>query len=447
MNSNIFHAYDIRGVYPTDVNEEAFYQIALAYADKFKPKTVAVGMDARLSSPSLKESVIKGLINSGVDVMDIGEVTTDMIYFAVGHYGFSGGIIISASHNPAQYNGLKLVREKATAISSDTGLFDLRDAIVQNKIKEPVNQKPGTIKKMDILDDYVKHVLSFIDKSSIKPFRFVANGNFGYVGRNVKRIASELGLTMIPLNFEPDGSFPKGAPDPLLPDNRRETEELIRNSNVDFGAAWDADADRVMFFDENGNFISGAYTGALLAQILLKKHGKGIIIGDPRTTWPLLKAVKQMGGEVVISKCGHTFMKDKMRSLNALFASEMSAHYYFRDNFYADNGIIPFLLVMEHLSCEGKKLSEVIAPYMEGHHMSGEINYRVKDVKPIIEKIEERFKEGKTDTIDGYSVEMPDWRFNIRPSNTEPLLRLNIEAKSDALVQQIKNEVEKIIKE
>jgi len=442
MNYDIFHAYDIRGVYPTEIDEESVYKIALAYAAHFKPATVAVGMDARLSSPSLKQNVINGLIDSGVDVIDIGQVTTDMIYFTVGKYGYSGGIVVSASHNPGQYNGMKLVREKATAISSDTGLFDLRDALKENRVKKPTTNKKGSVKQQDIIEDYVTHVLSFIDTKSIKPFRIVANGNFGYVGRGVKRIVEKLGLTMIPLNMEADGSFPKGAPDPLLPTNRTETEGLIKSSNVDFGVAWDADADRVMFFDEKGEFVSGTYTGALLAQILIEKYGKGIIICDPRTTWPVLDAVKQSGGETVVSKCGHTFMKDKMRQLNALFATEMSAHYYFRDNYYADNGIIPFLLLLERLSKTGKTLSETMKPFMKGHYMSGEVNYRVKDVKPILEAIKEGYKQYDQDTMDGLSVEAQEWRFNIRPSNTEPLLRLNIEAKKSELVPKIKEELE-----
>ena len=448
MNYDIFKAYDIRGIYPTDLDEEAFYQIALAYASLFKPKKIAVGMDARLSSPSLKEQVIRGLLDSGVDVVEVGAVTTDMIYFTVGAYGYSGGIIVSASHNPGKYNGMKMVREKAAAISSDSGLFDLRDALKAGKIGKPSPQKRGTLEKKDILNDYVEKVLSFIDQSSIRPFKFVANGNFGFVGRSVKRIVEKLGLEMIPLNFEPDGSFPKGPPDPMLPGNRSETEALIKkNSNVDFGAAWDADADRVMFFDENGRFIHGVYTTAFLAKILLEKYGSdNTIIFDPRVIWPVQGVVKKMGGTPVIYKSGHAFMKDKMRSLNALFAGELSAHYYFRDMFYADNGIIPFLLVMEYLSKSGKKLSEIIDPFMEGHYMSGELNYEVKNIPDILEKVKQRYHtDGEENFIDGYSLESKEWRFNIRPSNTQPLLRLNVEARRPELVEKIKNEIVEII--
>jgi phosphomannomutase len=447
MDYKIFHAYDIRGIYPNEVNEDVFYKITRGYVSLFNPKNVAVGMDVRLSSPLLAESVIKALLESGVDVLDVGGVTTDMIYFAVGSLDCSGGIIVSASHNPREYNGMKMVREKVAAISSDTGLFDIRDALKEGKVGEISPAKKGTLKKVDILDDYVKHVLNFIDSSAIHPFRFVGNGNFGFVGKSVQPIVNLLGLTMIPLNFEPDGSFPKGAPDPLLPGNRQETADLIKKSNVDFGVAWDADADRAMFFDENGRYIQGVYITALLAKILLEKHGvNNKIIFDPRVIWPILKVIKEMGAIPIINKSGHAFIKDRMRSEDALFAGELSAHYYFRDNFYADNGIIPFLLVLEHLSKSKKKFSEIVNPFMEGHHMSGELNYTVKNIKEILEKVRQRYKDyGKEDFIDGYSLESENWRFNIRPSNTQPLLRLNVEAKENHLVEKIKKEIEEII--
>jgi phosphomannomutase len=447
MNYKIFKAYDIRGIYPTDLNEEDFYNIGLAYAALFKPKNVIVGMDARISSPPLKESVIKGLLDSGVDVLEVGEVTTDMIYFAVGAYEYSGGIIVSASHNPGEYNGMKMVKEKAAAISSDTGLFDIRDALKEGKIKKPTPGKTGSLQKKDIVEDYVDMVLGFIDTSIIPSFRFVANGNFGYVGRPVKRIVEKLGLKMTTLNFEPDGTFPKGPPDPMLPSNRTETEALIKNSDVDFGVAWDADADRVMFFDEKGRFIHGVYTTAFLSQILLEKHGSNnTIIFDPRVIWPIQKVVNEIGGKPIIYKSGHAFMKDKMRSENALFAGELSAHYYFRDMFYADNGVIPFLLIMEYLAKSGKKLSEIIDPFMEGHHMSGEINYEVKNIKEILDKVQQRYQsDGEEDFIDGYSLESKDWRFNIRPSNTQPLLRLNVEAREEKRVKKLIAELEEII--
>lgn len=447
MDWAVFKAYDIRGVYPDQIDEEGYYRIAKAYVYLFKPKTVVVGMDARLSSPPLKASLIEGFLDAGVDVVDIGKVTTDMLYFAVGAYDYSGGIVVSASHNPKQYNGMKLVREKVTAISSDTGLFDIRDIIKEGKDVSVTSNKKGTLTERDILDDYLRHVLKSIDTASIKRFRFVGNANFGYVSRVVAKLVQQLNQDLIPLNFEPDGSFPKGPPDPMLPENRTEIEKMVKGEKTDFGVAWDADADRVMFFDEDGRFISGAYVTALQADILLEKYGHdNAIIFDPRVIWPTISVVEKKGGRAIISKGGHAFMKDRMRNENALFAGEMSAHYYFRDNFYADNGIIPFLLVLEHLSKLGKSFSEMMAPYMAGHYMSGELNYKVKDIEKVIAAVKEKYhSQGTEDYTDGYSLDTPEWRFNIRPSNTEPLLRLNIEARKDGLVDQIKSEIEKII--
>ena len=449
MNWEVFRAYDIRGVYPGDIDEEAYYRIAKGYVYLFKPKTVVVGMDARVSSPPLKASLIRGFLDAGVDVVDIGEITTDMLYFAVGEYDYSGGIVVSASHNPKEYNGMKMVREKATAISSETGLFDIRDALKAGKDAEVTSDKKGTCTERDIVDDYLTHVLKSVDKSKIKKFTIVANGNFGYVCRPAAMLAQDLGLNFITLNFEPDGTFPKGPPDPMLPSNRTETEALIKERGADFGVAWDADADRAMFFDEKGEFISGAYVTALLADILLTKYGSdNTIIFDPRVIWPTLDLVRRKGGRPIISKGGHAFMKDRMRHENGLFAGELSGHYYFRDNFYCDNGVIPFLLVLEHLSTQGKPFSEIMASYTAGHHMSGEINYRVKDIKAVIGKVQERYRsEGTEDFTDGYSLETPEWRFNIRASNTEPLLRLNIEARKPELVDQTRKEIEKIIEE
>ena len=447
MDWGVFRAYDIRGVYPDDIDEEGYYRIAKAYVYLFKPKSMVVGMDARLSSPPLKAALTRGFLDAGVDVIDIGKITTDMLYFAVGASDYSGGIVVSASHNPKQYNGMKLVREKAAAISSDTGLFDIRDVLKEGKDAEVTSDKKGSFTERDILDDYLRHVLKSIDPASVKQFRFIGNANFGYVAGAVAKLAHELKLDLLPLNFEPDGSFPKGPPDPMLPGNRAETEQLVKDEHTDFAAIWDADADRVMFIDEGGRFISGAYVTALLADILLEKYGSGnAIIFDPRVIWPTLEVVNKKGGRPIISKGGHAFIKDRMRKENALFAGEMSAHYYFRENFYADNGIIPFLLILEHLSKLGVPFSEMMAPYMAGHFMSGELNYKVKDIDKVITAVREKYHgQGTEDFTDGYSLETPEWRFNIRPSNTEPLLRLNIEARKDGLVERITGEIEKII--
>jgi len=445
---NVFRAYDIRGVYQTEIDEDAYYRIAKGYVYLFKPKTMVVGMDARASSPPLKASLIRGFLDAGIDVVDIGQITTDMLYYTVGaNNEYSGGIVVSASHNPKEYNGMKMVREKAAAISSDTGLFDIRDALKAGKDAEVTSDKKGSCTERDILDDYLKHVLKSVDKNVIKPFTFVGNANFGFVCHPAAKLVEQLGLHLIPLNFEPDGTFPKGPPDPMLPGNRTETEALIKERKADFGVAWDADADRAMFFTEKGEFISGTYITALLADILLTKYGSdNTIIFDPRVIWPTLDTVKRKGGRPIISKGGHAFMKDRMRREDGLFAGELSGHYYFRENFYADNGVIPFLLVLEYLSTNDRPFSELIAKYMAGHYMSGELNYKVKDIKTVIEKVKEKFHgQGTEDYTDGYSLETAEWRFNIRGSNTEPLLRLNIEARKDGLVDQIRQEIEKII--
>ena len=448
MNFDCFRAYDIRGVYPTDLDEEAYYRIAKAYTLLFHPKTMVVGMDARESGPSLRKALTDGFVDAGVNVVDIGGITTDMIYFAVGSDDeYSGGIVVSASHNPKEYNGAKMVKEKAAAISSDTGLFEIRDIIKADKDKTVTSNTKGTVSEKNVLNDYVEHVLGFIDRAAIKPFHLLANANFGYVGGGVDLIAQNLGLNLTRLNWEPDGTFPKGTPDPMQPANRAESENAMREGDFHFAAIWDADADRCMFLDEKGEFISGAYVTAMLADVLLTKHGgDNKIIFDPRVIWPTMKVCEQHGAEAIISKSGHAFIKDRMRHENAIFAGEMSAHYYFRENFYADNGVIPFLLVLEQLSRTGKTFSETMQPYMEGHYMSGELNYKVEDAQKTIDAVRAGFsKEGAEDFTDGYSLTTDDWRFNIRPSNTEPLLRLNIEARKPGLVEKIRGEIEPII--
>src|SRR5580765_2801766 len=423
MNFDCFRAYDIRGVYPTDLDEEAFYRMAKAYTELFHPQTMVVGMDARESGPVLKQALTNGFVDAGVNVVDIGGITTDMIYYAVGAASeYSGGIVVSASHNPREYNGAKMVKEKAAAISSDNGLFEIRDILKAGKDKDVTSDKKGSVTRKNVFNDYVEHVLSFIDTDVIKPFKIIANANFGYVGSGVQLIADRLQLEMTKLNWEPDGTFPKGTPDPMQPANRAETEAAMRNGSFDFAAIWDADADRCMFLDEKGQFISGAYVTAMLADVLLAKHpGPNKIIFDPRVIWPTMKVCKQHGAEGIISKSGHAFIKDRMRKENAIFAGEMSAHYYFRENFYADNGIIPFLLLLEHLSKTNKPFSEVMAPYQAGHFMSGELNYRVSSIEKVINEVREKYSSmGKEDFTDGYSLETERWRFNIRPSNTEP---------------------------
>jgi len=442
VNFDIFHAYDVRGIYPEDLDEQACYEIAGCYAELFQPKTVVVGMDARLSSPPLKERIIEGLLDWGVDVIDIGEITSDMLYFAVGKYEYSGGIVVSASHNPGQYNGLKMVKEKAAAISSDTGLFEIRDRLKADPHRKPPAVPKGKRVAKNIVDDYLEHVLGFIDSSRIKPLKLVVDANFGYVSRNLDLLAKRLNLDLIRLHFEPDGTFPKGPPNPMLEQNRIEAKEAVLKNKVDLCATWDADADRVMFLDEKGRFIDGIYITALLAEIMLQKHSGAKIIFDPRVVWPAFDTVNRMGGVPIMAKAGHAFMKDRMRDENAVFAGELSAHYYFHENYYADNGLIPFLLVLEQLSTVDQPFSEIIEPYLKNHFVSGELNYKVKDSQAVLNRVKEKYNDkGQDDYTDGYSLEAEQWRFNLRLSNTEPLMRLNVEARDPAILKEIRDDL------
>lgn len=445
MDEKIFKAYDIRGIYPGEINAEGVYKIAQAYAIFLQPKKVALGRDVRLSSPELHQAACQGLIDAGVDVVDIGEVSTDMMYFAVAFYNLDGGLTITASHNPREYNGIKMVREKAIPISGDSGIYEIKDLALSGHNKKSKNQ--GSLEKKDILEDYVKHCLSFIDIKKIKKFSVVANANFGLAGQVLDKIkeTARLPIDIIPLNYNPDGSFPKGRPDPLIPENRIETEELIKASKADFGVAWDADADRCFFFDEKGEFIDGYFIVALLAKIMLRGISGEKVIIDPRMVFATKEAVLSSGGIPLVNKVGHTFIKERMRKENAIFAGENSAHLYFRDNYYCDNGMIPFLLILQELSVSGQKLSELVAEWRDRIFVSGEINFKVKNPEKILAYLAEKYSDGKKDDTDGLSIEYDDWRFNVRLSNTEPLLRLNIESYSQQRLNEAKKEIENII--
>lgn len=447
INPAIFKAYDIRGVYPDEINEEAVSKIAQAYLKVFQIQgAVVIGKDVRLSSPSLWQSAALAITKAGYAVIDIGTVSTDMLYFSVANYGYGGGFIISASHNPKEYNGMKFVREQAIAISSDSGLLQMRDQA--EKDEEIVESDKGSIIKKDILADYVKHCLSFINPQTIKPLKIVANANFGMAGIVLKKMLAGLPIEIIELNFQPDGNFPKGRPDPMYPENRAETENMIKKNRADFGVAWDADADRCFLFDEKGEYVDGYFLTAILAEILIKKSGQKNekIIYDPRLTWAIEDKVKSLGGHSLVNKPGHTFIKERMRQEHALFAGETSGHFYFRENFYCDNGMIPLLLILEELSTKNVQLSELAKPYRDEYFVSGEINTTVNDPDVVIKNAEEKYNDGKVEHIDGISVEFANWRFNLRKSNTEPLIRLNVEAKTQKLVDEKVNELLKLIK-
>jgi phosphomannomutase len=433
--SAIFKAYDVRGIYPDQIDEEAVGRIGQAFATVRKPKTVAVGRDVRASGEELKKALINSLLSCGVNVVDIGVITTDQLYFAVGNYGYDGGISVTASHNPSEYNGLKFAERGGAPISSED-LLALRDWALSDK--QALVATPGKISDKELLNDYVEHVLGYIDQASVKPLSIVANANFGAVGRGVDIIAERLNLKLERLNWQEDGSFPKGSPNPLLPENRDETISLIKSSRPDFGVAWDADADRVFFFTGEGIFVPSAYIIALLAPVILKKYPNSKIVHDLTTAWVMDDAIRQAGGTPVANRTGHTFIKARMRQEDSPFAAESSGHYYFRDSFYADNGLVPFLMILEMISKTGKNLGELVGPNMQSYKVSGEMNFTVSDSKKILDLIETNFgKQGSVDKTDGLVVDSDQWRFSVRTSNTEPLLRLNAEARSQSVLDQL----------
>ncbi|MDI6794457.1 MAG: phosphomannomutase/phosphoglucomutase [bacterium] len=440
IDPSMFKAYDVRGIYPDQLNEEVAYRIGRAYSEFIKPKTVLIGRDIRLSSKSISEALARGLTEQGMNVVDAGQIGTDMVYFGVAHYHYDGGIMITASHNPKEYNGMKFVREQSIPISGDTGIYDIRDLAISGEFSQA--DKIGEVEERNIYQDYTRHVLSFIDPKVIKPCKVVLNGGNGVAGEIIPQIINDLPIQAVPMYFEPDGTFPKGEPNPLLPENRTETIKKVKEEKADLGVAWDGDADRCFFIDEKGNFIEGYFITALLAETLLKRQAPGEkIIFDPRLTWANIDVVNKYGGVPIINKSGHAFFKERMRRENALFAGEMSAHFYFRENYFADNGIIPFLLILELMSTSGNSLSELLEPLVSKYFISGEINRRVEDGAAKIKEIEGHYQDGKVEHIDGLSVEFPDWRFNLRTSNTEPLIRLNVEARSKEIMEAKRDEL------
>lgn len=444
INEKIFKSYDIRGIYPSELNEETVYLTAKAYAEWLKPKKVALGRDVRISGESLFEEAKRGLTEMGVDVFEIGVVTTDMLSFAVAEYGFDGGIIVTASHNDAKYNGLKIYREKAVPVSSDNGLIEIRE--IAKKEEFTRSEKAGKSESLDFLDKYIQKVLSFIDIDKIKPMKVVVNPNFGAAGKAVDKLAEVLPLELVKINYEEDGSFPKGKPDPSSPDNRVETSELVKSSKADFAAIWDADADRCVFLDENGEYIQGTYMTVIIAEMMLLKHPKSAIVSDISLTWPVINVVKEAGGKPIICKVGTSFIIEKMIKEDAVFAGEISGHMYFRDCWYADNGMIPFLLILERLSIYNKKLSQIADPLRKDYPNAMGLNFPVSDTDEKIKELAENYHDANIDYTDGISIEYPEYRFNVRASNTEPLLRLHIEGKSQEIVDEKIEEITGLIK-
>jgi phosphomannomutase/phosphomannomutase/phosphoglucomutase len=436
--SSCFKAYDVRGRIPDELNAEAVYRIGRAYAAYLKPGRVAIGRDIRHSSKEFAEALARGLTDSGVDVVDIGLCGTECVYFATFSLGLDGGIMVTASHNPPDYNGLKFVRAEARPISGDTGLQDIRRLAEAGEFEEA--PKKGTAVELDILPAWRDHLLSYVEAAKLKPLSIVCNGGNGGAAIGIDLVEKQLPFRFTKVHHAPDGDFPNGVPNPMLEENREVTARQVRLSRADLGIAFDGDFDRCFFFDEEGRFIDGYYIVGLLAGTFLEQHRGAPIVHDPRVVWNTQQVVRSAGGRPVQCKSGHAFMKQGMREADAVYGGEMSGHHYFRRFAYCDSGMIPWLVMAQHLSRTGKPLSALVDERIKLFPSSGEINRRIGDVKGAVEAVRQRYQPGsvKIEHVDGLSIEHPRWRFNLRSSNTEPLLRLNVESRGDAPLMQDK---------
>lgn len=444
VNLNAFKAYDIRGRVPEELNEEVAYRIGRSYGELFQAKRVVVGRDVRLSSDMLVQALKAGLTDTGCDVTDIGVCGTEMVYFATFHFNTDGGIMVTASHNPMDYNGMKLVRKGAQPISGDTGLRELEEKVVTGTFASPqqLGNALGTVEYKTVLPEYIEHLLTYVDTAQFKPMKVVVNAGNGCAGPALDELEKHLPLQFIKVFHEPDGNFPHGIPNPLLVENREATARVVREQGADLGIAWDGDFDRCFFFDKTGEFIEGYYIVGLLAEAFLRKHPQAKIIHDPRLTWNTIERVQAAGGIPVQSKTGHAFIKERMRKEDAVYGGEMSAHHYFRDFAYCDSGMIPWLLVVEAISISGKTLSELVDECMAKYPVSGEINCKVANGGDVLKRLEQKFaaKGAVVDYTDGLSMEFAAWRFNVRMSNTEPLLRVNVESRGDKQLMETKTQ-------
>ncbi|MCS6946198.1 MAG: phosphomannomutase [Steroidobacteraceae bacterium] len=439
MNLSCFKAYDVRGRIPDELNADLAYQIGRAYAGFVKPRRVAVGRDIRLSSTELAGALMRGLMDSGVDVMDIGLGGTECAYFATFSQRYDGGIMVTASHNPPDYNGMKFVREEARPISADTGLQEMAAMIRDGRLPPPA-ARLGRRQPVDLSNAYVEHLLGYVDRTRLHKLKVVVNAGNGGAGLIVDQLEPYLPFEFVKIHHEPDGSFPNGVPNPMLEENRRPTIDSIRRHRADVGLAWDGDYDRCFFFDETGAFIEGYYIVGLLAESFLEKEPGARIVYDPRLTWNTIDIVRRLGGEPVLCKSGHAFIKQKMREVDAAYGGEMSAHHYFRRFAYCDSGMIPWLLVLERMCISGKPLSALVGARMQAFPASGEINRKLADAKAALAAVRARYEPQAVaiDLTDGLSMEFDRWRFNLRSSNTEPLVRLNVEARGDAALMRDK---------
>jgi phosphomannomutase len=443
INPEIFKAYDVRGLYPAELDESAARAIGRAFVAYLGARRVAVGRDMRLSSPSLAAAFIEGARAQGAQVVDFGLMATDMLYVAVARGGFDGGVEVTASHNPKGYNGLKLVAAEALPLSGDRGISALRDLIARDEIPPPA-ATPGPLTEGHILDEYVAHVMSFIDPEVIRPFNVVLDAGCGMGGLVAPQLFDRLPCRTTRLCFTIDGSFPTHEANPLIEANRQDIVERVIAEKADIGIAWDGDADRCFFIDATGAFVPGDFVTALLAEAFLLKHPGETVIYDLRASHAVKDTVARYGGRALMNRVGHAFIKRRMREENAIFGGEVTGHYYFRDNYYADNGFIPALLILELMSKKGRSLHELLAPLHARYFISGEINTRVAGMEVVqarIDALTARYAAGHLYHLDGVSGEFPDWHFNVRPSNTEPLLRLNLEATTASLMEQKRDEV------
>ncbi len=442
LDPKVFKAYDVRGIYPDELDEAGAEAIGHAYVEHFEPKRIAVGRDMRLSSPAMQQAVMRGAAAAGAEVLDLGLVGTEMVYFAVGSLGLEGGIMVTASHNPKQYTGLKLVRRGALPVGGDSGLFDLRDLIEAGNWHET---DPGEVRALDIWPAYVDRVLSFVHVDAIKPLTVVIDAANGMAGTMLPPVLERLPVEAVRCYFEPDGSFPHHEPNPLLPENREFIVRKTLEEGADLGVAFDGDGDRCFFVDDTGEFVPGDFVTALFAESLLAREPGAKIIYDVRASRAVPDTIERAGGVPLVNRVGHAFIKARMRKEDAAFAGEVSGHYYFRDFSQADSGVIPFLLMLELISKRGR-LSELLAPLRSRYFITGELNTPVPDVALKLQELKERYADGRISHLDGISVDYDDWHFNVRPSNTEPLLRLNLEAASEELMEQKRDEVLDVIR-
>lgn len=449
LDPKAFKAYDVRGIYPSELDEEGARAIGRAYAEQFEPKRIAVGRDMRLSSPSMHEAFVAGASAAGVEVLDVGMIGTEMLYYAVGELGLDGGATITASHNPKEYTGAKIVRRGALPVGADSGLLEIRDRALSSADVSG-GQAPdvaGGVETRDVYPGFADKVSSFVDPAAMKPLRVVVDAANGMAGTMLPPILERLPVDAVRCFFEPDGTFPSHEPNPLLPENREFIVAKVKEEGADLGIAFDGDADRCFFVDDTGEFVPGDFVTALLAGSMLERDPGGTIIYDVRASWAVRDVVERLGGTALPNRVGHAFIKLRMREVDAVFAGEVSGHYYFRDFYQADSGTIPALLLLELVSRRGRRLSEILRPFRERYFLTGEINTPVADVALTLQRLKEHFAgQGEVSHLDGISVTAGDWHLNVRPSNTEPLIRLNLEALDLALMERKRDEALAVIR-